>query len=601
MCQWRISELVCTSFIFTLEKYLIYIKMKKNERKPKHNLVFSEEVILKMISSLQNNPLATNEYLASLLKSNIKAINIKLYKENHSLYKCIPIIKRDGSTRIIREPNAYLKQIQRNLVYILNLIYKGKFCSHGFEKGKSIVTNAKFHTNKKFIFKIDLEDFFPSITFARVYGIFCKPPFNFNKNISTLLAHLCIYQETLSRDSIGELPQGAPTSPIISNLICRRLDNDLYKLSKKYKCNYTRYADDITFSTNLSIFPKELYDNNQIGLDLYKIITKHQFKINESKIRLVSNKRRQIVTGVIVNKKTNTKQSYIKNIRAMLHNWEKRKHKYIHILLDPKVSLEEKMQLIKLSKLSIIKPCKEEEQLEILKTFFNEENRKINIHAINKLAIELGLQEVEAEMHKKLYDNIEKKPSFQKVLLGKMGHLKNVRGENDNVYIKLWNKYCRIININKYKKYIIKDIKEDGLWFLLYSQEENLNVEFKENYNSETVLRSINGYLNSETGGELILGVSDFPREIIGIDHEIKKHVKEIDGFKLSIQNAINDRFKPNKSLNINYKFYKFRNKTIFHIEVKHEKDIIYFSPEEKIYYIRQNGTTNKHNGSSVV
>ncbi|KKP40245.1 MAG: RNA-directed DNA polymerase, RNA-directed DNA polymerase [Candidatus Peregrinibacteria bacterium GW2011_GWC2_33_13] len=573
--------------------------MKKNEHKPKHNLFFSDEIILEKISSLQNNVFAEKKDMAALLKSNIIAIGIKLYKHNHLLYKSISITKRDGTTRTIREPNAYLKQLQRNLVHILNLIYKGKFCSHGFEKGKSIVTNAKFHTNKKYIFKIDLKDFFPSITFARVYGVFCSPPFNFNKDISILLAHLCIYQETLSSDSEGELPQGAPTSPIISNLICRSLDNDLFKLSKKYKCNYTRYADDITFSTNLSVFPKELYDNSQIGTELNKIIIKHQFQINESKVRLVSNKRRQIVTGIVVNKKTNTKQSYIKNIRTMLHNWEKAKYKYVHILLDSKVTLEKKIQLVKLSKIPIIKPCSEEVQVENFKKFFDEENKKNNIHNIIKLAIELGLQEAEAEMYEKLYKDIEKKPSFQRVLLGKMGHLKNVRGEDDNVYIKLWNRYCRIVNMNKYKQYSVKDIKEDGLWFLLYSQEENLNIEFKENYQKDTVLKVINSYLNSETGGVLILGVSDYPREIVGIDHEIKKHQKGEDGFKLSMQNAIIDKFKPNKSLNINYKFHKFCNKTICVIDIKHEKEPIYFSPEEKEFYVRQNGNTSKLNHSN--
>ena len=131
---------------------------------------------------------------------------------------------------------------------------------------KSIRTNADSHVGKRNILKFDLEDFFPSISFKRIYGIFRSEPYKFNKEIATFLAHICIYQSSIyDKNEAGILPQGAPTSPLLANLVCRSLDNELMKLAKKYKCIYTRYADDICISSNLHDFPKEIYNNNKLS------------------------------------------------------------------------------------------------------------------------------------------------------------------------------------------------------------------------------------------------------------------------------------------------------------------------------------------------
>lgn len=186
-------------------------------------------------------------------------------------------------------------------------------------KGKNIKSNALNHVRKGTVINIDLKDFFPSINFGRVRGLFKSYPFNFDDTISTTLAQICCYKNIL--------PQGAPTSPIISNFICRKLDNKILDLSRKGRFEYTRYADDITFSTNKFPIPKEIGDvfENKLFIseDLSKVINDNGFQINSEKTRFAYKQNRQEVTGLIVNKFPNVKRNYIRHVRAMLHAWEK--------------------------------------------------------------------------------------------------------------------------------------------------------------------------------------------------------------------------------------------------------------------------------------
>lgn len=136
-----------------------------------------------------------------------------------------------------------------------------------------------------------------------------------------MIANLCTHNNCL--------PQGAPTSPILSNMVCASLDTSLQRLAKKYGCIYTRYADDITFSTSHYEFPVQLvfFDKKEkalsLGEELLKIIERQGFKVNESKTRLRTSSESQEVTGIIVNEKLNVKREYVRQVRAMLHAWEK--------------------------------------------------------------------------------------------------------------------------------------------------------------------------------------------------------------------------------------------------------------------------------------
>lgn len=229
------------------------------------------------------------------------------------------INKKSGGKRKILAPIYSLKSIQKLISKELLLLYKAKPHVHSYIPKRGIRTNAKLHVNQKYVLNLDLKDFFPSINFGRVYGLFLSPPFNFNKDIAAILAQLLCHK--------NELPQGSPTSPIISNLICRNLDNDIRDIAKKNKCYYTRYADDITFSTRLNNFPQKIaiFKNDKVKLskDLKKIIINNGFNINNKKVSLRQQFERQYVTGLTVNTKLNTKRKFIKSLRAKLYAWEK--------------------------------------------------------------------------------------------------------------------------------------------------------------------------------------------------------------------------------------------------------------------------------------
>lgn len=233
---------------------------------------------------------------------------------NHPVYTQYTIPKKKGGERIIFAPNKPLKNIQQQLNYYLQAYYLWIKPSevHGFVvnphylgKHCNIVENAKVHTRKKYLLNIDLKDFFPSITARRVKDIFSSHYLNFNEQLATALTLLCTYQ--------GKLTIGAPTSPVISNYICYQLDTDLKKISKTNSWSYTRYADDLTFSSDQAISSDHI-------LDIILIIQQHHFEINTKKLRLKTANQKQTVTGLTVNEKVNVDRKLIKKIRAMLHD-----------------------------------------------------------------------------------------------------------------------------------------------------------------------------------------------------------------------------------------------------------------------------------------
>lgn len=227
--------------------------------------------------------------------------------------------KRLGGTRKISAPNIQLKFIQKRLKTVLQEIYEVKPSVYGFVKGRGILGNAKVHRRKAHVLNLDLNDFFPSIHMGRVSGLFSSQPYNLPDNVAKVLAQICCTYEGL--------PQGAPTSPIISNMICRKLDAQLQRLAARHKCFYTRYADDITFSTSLTKFPLALasYIDGQLTLgdELNSIIQSNGFQVNPKKLRLRSYSQRQEVTGLVVNRFPNVNRNFIRQVRAIIHHWQK--------------------------------------------------------------------------------------------------------------------------------------------------------------------------------------------------------------------------------------------------------------------------------------
>ncbi len=261
----------------------------------------------------------TRNELADFLKiprQKFTQILYSIYPNN--CYTTFKIPKKKGGTRSISAPNDELKEIQCRIVKALSDYQQTLLednhvvnnISHAFERGKSIISNAKVHRNKRLVLNVDLKDFFDSFHFGRVCGYFEKNKyFMLPHEVAVILAQLSCYE--------GKLPQGAPTSPIITNLMCSILDAKIINLSKKYKLRYTRYADDLTFSTNNRQFIDKY---NEFVERLEKIINYEGFEINKEKTRLQYNDSRQVVTGLVVNEKINICRDYYKETRAMANN-----------------------------------------------------------------------------------------------------------------------------------------------------------------------------------------------------------------------------------------------------------------------------------------
>ena len=252
------------------------------------------------------------DYLAVPRK---KLTHILYVRRIENCYVTFTIPKRSGGTRDISAPDSELKSIQKKLAFLLQRyrysIWEEKGISpniaHAFEKKKGIITNARIHRNKRYVINIDLVDFFGNIHLGRIIGYFEKNEnFKMSHEVATAMAQLCCYK--------GKLPQGAPTSPVISNMICEILDFKLLQIAKKYHLDYTRYADDLTFSTNDKTFLEkyESFYNSVSGA-----IRHAGFEVNEKKTRVLYRDSQQTVTGLVVNKKLSVDHRYYKDTRAM--------------------------------------------------------------------------------------------------------------------------------------------------------------------------------------------------------------------------------------------------------------------------------------------
>lgn len=203
--------------------------------------------------------------------------------QDASFYTNFEIPKRSGGQRTISAPHGSLLLLQQKLAEILQDYYEPRHSTQGYVRGRSIVTNVRQHVGRRWILNVDLVDFFPTITYARIYGIFKAKPFDLSDDVAHVLTKLCTHN--------GALPIGAPTSPVLSNLICRRMDMDLQALASRTGCWYTRYADDITISSDRSTFPRILATTTATGDvaacgSLSALIELHGFEININKTRL---------------------------------------------------------------------------------------------------------------------------------------------------------------------------------------------------------------------------------------------------------------------------------------------------------------------------
>ncbi len=327
--------------------------------------------------------------LAGNIGVSSKQIKFLVYcrKEEES-YKSFCIPKKRGGQRVIEAPKEDLKNVQLAIKNRLSEFYSPPSGCYGFVGGGGVVKNAECHIQKRYVVKADIKDFFGSVNAKRVNGIFKH--LGASRKISYILTQVCTKE--------GRLPQGAPSSPILSNMVAYRMDRQLIKLANKNNIVYTRYADDITFSLKSGYPPDGIVfvaDDGWAwpGKELNNIVEANGFSINIDKFYLHRNDHRQIVTGVKVNKKTNVSRGYIRQTRAMINSIQK----------DGRETAREK--------------------------HFNHYPRK-------------GKRTI---------------PPIEKIVWGRLEHIKNVRGPGDRVLKKLQGRFFRVVP--EYKKVINKDNK----------------------------------------------------------------------------------------------------------------------------------------------
>jgi hypothetical protein len=228
--------------------------------------------------------------------------------------------KASGEPRRITAPRPALKRLQRRILdEILGKLPTHAAC-HGFVRGRSVLSNAAPHEGAKLVLKMDLRDFFPSIHYRRVKGLFQR--LGYDPEVAAALAGLTTHRPKLADGTVvwpGVLPQGAPTSPALGNILCRRLDARLAGLAARAGATYTRYADDLTFSW-------KAVPEKGIGGFLWwvdQVCQQEGFTENAAKRRVLWASNRQRITGVVVNSGLHIPRDARHNFRALLHNCKK--------------------------------------------------------------------------------------------------------------------------------------------------------------------------------------------------------------------------------------------------------------------------------------
>ena len=280
---------------------------------------------------------------APLLGFAPKGLAYTLYKiPDANRYRTFTIPKKGGGERTISSPEPRIGLLQSNLARLLADCVdeieatetRRRSVSHGFHRRRSIVTNARAHRNKRYVLNLDLADFFGSINFGRVRGLFINDHhFTLDPAVATIIAQIACHKNAL--------PQGAPSSPVISNLVGNILDTRLARLSKRYSCHYTRYADDLTLSTNAKAFPELLAGRRRDSPNIWEpgdalrcCIERTGFAINDAKTRMQIRGTRQEATGLIVNEKVNVKPESYRIVRSMCHSLFRTGYYFIPVEVD---------------------------------------------------------------------------------------------------------------------------------------------------------------------------------------------------------------------------------------------------------------------------
>ena len=237
----------------------------------------------------------------------LSVLHLEEYAQNiESWYYIFPISKGNQKKRWISAPKKELKHIQN--VFLNGFLYKAKAhnCAHGFVPKRSIVTNARPHVQKKWVANFDIHSFFPSTKKTAIRATIQKR-FNFSESLTSLLCNVLTLK--------GELPQGAPTSPHLANLVMWDADTKLEHFARENQLTYTRYADDLTFSGDR--IPATIQQK------IRDILAPFGYKLAYQKSKVLGQHKRQMVTGLVVNEKINLPRPLRKRLRAIIHDIKK--------------------------------------------------------------------------------------------------------------------------------------------------------------------------------------------------------------------------------------------------------------------------------------
>ncbi|NJR14367.1 MAG: RNA-directed DNA polymerase [Calothrix sp. CSU_2_0] len=310
------------------------------QEKQAHEITYLGEDVSSGLNNLENNcdrlqknnlpVFQTIEELAAAMGMTVGQLRFLAFDRKTSTvshYIRFKIAKKTGGERLISAPMPRMKSTQD---WILDRILEKipmHSAAHGFRRGRSIVTNATPHVGTDVVVNLDLQDFFPSISYKRVKGLF--QALGYSEAIATVLALVCTEATTEEVELDGKsyfiatsdrhLPQGAPTSPAITNLLCRRLDKRLANMAVSQGFIYTRYADDLTFSTS----GDAIRNLCNILKHTENIVSHEGFTIHPNKTRVLRKSQQQEVTGIVVNEKLNVDRATLKKFRATLHHIEK--------------------------------------------------------------------------------------------------------------------------------------------------------------------------------------------------------------------------------------------------------------------------------------
>lgn len=280
-----------------------FIQIAKMQGKTEEYCIQQLEYAKKLFAN--NFPIIYNQVHFCKLVGYAEEYVFSACNQPKSFYRTYYIPKRNGKKREISEPLPSLKEIQNWIYQEILCNVKVSSYAKAYVKGKSIKDNARFHKRQIKVLSMDIKDFFPSIGFKRVLNVFRN--IGYRENVAVLLANLCCLNNSL--------PQGAPTSPVLSNIITSKLGDKIVNYVSKERIRYTRYADDLTFSGD--------FNEGDVIKNVERIANSLGFKINEEKTRVRKRNQRQEVTGIVVNEKMQLSRKIRKRIRSDMYYIQK--------------------------------------------------------------------------------------------------------------------------------------------------------------------------------------------------------------------------------------------------------------------------------------